>query len=123
MAVMHTQEFFVAATTSADVVLIGDPISLASATRGSLQLVHVSSDTGGSRFKVVLEKTKDGITWTSGSLSIDWTATPPHVAPATELNEDSSVVADAAACRIVVTQIATSAASVIRVTLRLQDVR
>lgn len=117
-----TQEFHLPATGGTDVVLTGEPIPTPSTIRAGLQVVHVSSSTTGSKLKVELQVTNDGVDWTPSGLAIDWSGSL-HIAPGTALAYDDTALANSTACRLLVTHFATSNASLIRVAINLQEVR
>lgn len=117
------QEFYLPATTGTNVVLAGEPVPLPRAVRAGLQLIHVSSASTGSKVKVEMEVTNDGVVWAPAGPSIDRSGGGSLVAPAVQLASDSTILAGSTACRLVVTNFAASFASVIRVTIHLQEVR
>ena len=123
MANRLTQEFYIPATSGTDVVLTGDPVPLPRAVRAGLQLIHVSSALTGSRIKVKMQVTKDGVNWTDAGPSIDRSGGGQLVAPGMALASSSTIMADSTACRLHVTHVTASYASVIRVTIHLQEVR
>jgi hypothetical protein len=117
------QEFFLPATGGTAVELTGEPIPLQAAVRASLQLVHVSSAAGGSKFKVELQTTSDGVDWTTlASPTVNWSSSA-HNAPGTELAYSNTALANSTACRLRIAIAAASYDSLIRVTLKLQEVR
>ncbi len=117
------QEFFLPATGGTSAELTGEPVPLPSAVRAGLQLIHVSSAAGGAKFKVELQATTDGVSWTTLSgPKIDWSSSA-HNAPGTELAYNNTAVANATACRLLVTMGAGSYDSLIRVAIKLQEVR
>ncbi len=117
------QEFLLPATGGTAVELTGEPIPLPGAVRAGFQLVHVSSATGGAKFKVELQVTSDGVSWTNlAAPLIDWSSIA-HNAPGTELAYSNTALANSTACRLLITIAAASYDSLIRVTLKLQEVR